>query len=63
MRGRRACWKGVITAVPIIVFSAGSAVVAMKTTAVTLGIPEDDKPVFISGLAYPGKWTVDFPMV
>lgn len=52
-----------MTAVPIIVFAAGSAVAAMKIAAATFDIPEDDKPVYVSGLAYPGKWTVEFPMV
>ena len=38
---------------------AVAAVAAMQMASTTIGLPEDDKPVLLAGLEYPGAgWTV-----
>jgi len=61
MRCRGISWAGLACLAFLVLLCVEPAVAAMKITAATILIPEDDKPVLIAGLEYPGAgfdWNV-----
>lgn len=53
-------WKTRVTGIATgLLMCAVAATAAMQMASTTIGVPEDDKPVLLAGLEYPGAgWTV-----
>ena len=55
-------WRVRVTGVAAgLAVCAVAAMAAMQIASTTIGLPEDDKPVLLAGLEYPGAgWTIEF---
>ena len=60
MRFRSNASAGLACLTFLFLLCAGPAAAAMKITATTMPLPEDEKPVLLAGLGYGGEWTVAF---